>query len=95
MEAEEEKGMTAVGKVPFLESQKALMASLRGADFLRRQVGSWNQGSFGLKINMTSFRTKKVARLAGDTHIFNSILGGKRHTIIVLSIFQIKKMRFR
>ena len=55
MEAEEEKGMTAVGKVPFLESQKALMASLRGADFLRRQVGSWNQGSFGLKINMTSF----------------------------------------
>lgn len=95
MEAGGEGRMAAVDKVPFLESQESLMASLRGAHFLLRQVASWNQGNFGLKINMTSFRAKKVARLAGDAHIFNSILRGKRHTILVISIFQIKKMRFR
>lgn len=36
--------MDAVDKVPFLESRKSLMASLRGADFLLRQVTSWESG---------------------------------------------------
>lgn len=65
------------------------MLSLRGADFSLRQVGSQNHGNFGLKINMAPFRAKKkMAGLVGDTHIFNSILGGKRHAIILIFVFR-------